>query len=281
VAACLAALSSSASTSPAVASVSIGQLAPNPSTVCSSPVIQDYLQPTVTSGNAYVVPANGTITSWSHNANPIASQMLAFKVFRQVTGLTYMAVGHDGPRPLAPGTVNTFSDLSIPVKAGDIIGLNKPVGGPACIFGVPGESYLQRDGNLADGQPGDFTMNSDSRVNIAATVVPSNAFTVAGTKRNKKRGTATLTVDVPNAGDLVLSGKGVKTQRAGRGAVASKTVTAAGTVKLLIKAKGKKKRKLNTTGKVKVNPKVTYTPTGGDPSTQSKKLKLKKRHKKR
>ncbi len=40
---------------------------------------------------------------------------------------------------------------------------------------------------------------------------------------------------------------------------------------------GKKKRQLNETGKVKLNVAVTYTPTGGDPSTQSRKLKLKKR----
>jgi hypothetical protein len=45
---------------------------------------------------------------------------------------------------------------------------------------------------------------------------------------------------------------------------------------LLIKAMGKKKRKLNETGKVKLNVAVTYTPTGGDPSTQSIKVKLKK-----
>ena len=44
----------------------------------------------------------------------------------------------------------------------------------------------------------------------------------------------------------------------------------------MYKAKGKKKRKLNETGKVKLNVAVTYTPTGGDPSTQSVKVKLKK-----
>ena len=41
--------------------------------------------------------------------------------------------------------------------------------------------------------------------------------------------------------------------------------------------KGKKKRKLNETGKVKLNVAITYTPTGGVPSTQSLKVKLKKK----
>ena len=46
---------------------------------------------------------------------------------------------------------------------------------------------------------------------------------------------------------------------------------------LTIKAKGKKQKTLNETGKVTVTPKVTYTPTGGDASTQSVKVKLKKK----
>lgn len=51
----------------------------------------------------------------------------------------------------------------------------------------------------------------------------------------------------------------------------------AGTASLLIKAKGKQKRKLYDKGKVKLNPAITYTPTGGNPSTQSLKVKLKKK----
>jgi hypothetical protein len=84
--------------------------------------------------------------------------------------------------------------------------------------------------------------------------------------------TATFTATVPNPGDLTASGNGVKAAAA----VTSKAV-GAGPAQLLIKAKGKKKRKLNETGKVKLNVAITYTPTGGDPSTQSTKVKLKKR----
>jgi subtilisin-like proprotein convertase family protein len=107
-------------------------------------------------------------------------------------------------------------------------------------------------------------------------IKPSNVFTLGAVTRNKKKGTARLTVNVPGPGELALSGNGVKTADTA-GAVAAKTVPAAGKVRLLIRAKGKKKRKLNETGKVKVMPSVTFTPTGGDPSTQARKLKLKKR----
>jgi hypothetical protein len=109
---------------------------------------------------------------------------------------------------------------------------------------------------------------------FAVYVKPTNAFTLGPISRNKKKGTATLTVNVPNPGELTGSGKGVQVAGA---ALISKTVTAPGKVKLTIKAKGKKKTTLNETGKVKLKPKITYTPTGGDPSTQSRKLKLKKK----
>ena len=81
-----------------------------------------------------------------------------------------------------------------------------------------------------------------------------------------------MTVTVPNPGELTGSGNGVKAASAGR-AVISKSV-GAGQTQLLIKAKRKKEKKLNETGKVKLQVAVTYTPTGGDPSTQSVKVKL-------
>jgi hypothetical protein len=39
----------------------------------------------------------------------------------------------------------------------------------------------------------------------------------------------------------------------------------------------RKARRLNDTGKVRLNVAITYTPTGGSPNTQSVKVKLKKK----
>ena len=97
---------------------------------------------------------------------------------------------------------------------------------------------------------------------------PSNAITLGKPKLNKKKGTAKEPVTVPGPGTLTLTGKGVVKQ--------TKTPTAAGTVNLLVKSKGKQKKKLNNAGKVKVKITVTYTPTGGTPSSQIKSLVLKK-----
>jgi DNA-binding beta-propeller fold protein YncE len=104
---------------------------------------------------------------------------------------------------------------------------------------------------------------------------PSNAFSFGKLHRNKKKGTATLDVTVAGPGSLSASGKNASAKQVG--AASSEAAAAASTVKLLIKAKGKARKKLDSTGKTKLNLLVTFTPTGGDPASQSKSVKLLKR----
>jgi hypothetical protein len=182
----------------------------------------------------------------------------------------------------------TIANAAVPDGDSRIVGL---FGSPASVvagqqlgllIARPGESYTLRDRSDAPcpGQEffsasgGPFMAEPIFDFVFAVFVKPSNAVTLAQITRNQKKGTATLTVNVPNPGELTGSGKDVKVTGA---AVISNTVTAPGDVKLTIRAKGKKLRKLNDTGKVEVTPKITYTPTGGDPSTQSRKLKLEKK----
>jgi hypothetical protein len=128
--------------------------------------------------------------------------------------------------------------------------------------------------------PLDFVHRDSVGLNItqAPPASPSNAFAFGELKLNKNQGTATLAVDVPGPGTLVLTGKGLVKQRPGGASrtvrVAAKAVSAAGKVKLKVKSKGKKKRKLNRTGTVKVKAKVTYTPTGGTANSKAKRIKL-------
>ena len=105
--------------------------------------------------------------------------------------------------------------------------------------------------------------------------VPNNAITLGKPKANKRNGTATLSVTVPGAGELTLQGKGVKGQRLGAvGLRVTKPVSGAGKVKLKVKAKGKTLKKLKARGKVTVKVTVTFTPTGGTPRSETKKVKL-------
>jgi hypothetical protein len=268
---CLAAtvLSLVASASQAMAATTVGQVAPAtpPSPTCSGGPV-DLVQPTVSSGTPYVVPgdiASPVVTSWTTNAAPGAGQALTFKVFR-ATGATrtFLQVAHDGPRPVASGTMSSFP-VDIPVKAGDVLGLNSN-GANTCLFPATDSNEL-RMGNLADGENDAFLLTEADRLNVSAVVKPSNVITLGGLVRNKKKGTAILNVAVPGPGTLAVSGNGVK--------AINKSVSA-GAAKLLIKATGKRRKRLNQTGKVRLKVAITYSPTGGDPSTQSTKLKLKK-----
>lgn len=84
--------------------------------------------------------------------------------------------------------------------------------------------------------------------------------------RNRKKGTATLTVNVGGPGNLKLWGRKAKVQ--------TRTVAGPGKVKLQIKAKGKAAKALRTTGKAKVKFFVTYTPSGGVAATAEKAVTL-------
>ena len=93
-----------------------------------------------------------------------------------------------------------------------------------------------------------------------------NDITFGRVTRNKKKGTAVLSVQVPSAGELDLAGKGLKP--------ATATTAGAGSVSLTIKAAGKAKKKLRRKGKKTFDPAVTFTPTGGDPNTETTAVKL-------
>lgn len=106
---------------------------------------------------------------------------------------------------------------------------------------------------------------------------PQSSVRLGKLKRNKKKGTAVLTVTVPlpHAGMLTLSGKGLKTQTK---AIDGST----GTFKFKVVPKGKVKKALRKRGKRKVGIKVTYSPTGNSAATAKRKAKLvKKKSKKR
>jgi len=257
---------------PAAASVTLGQLTNTPSGSCAS---ADFAQLTVGAGASYQVPATGTITSWSHNATPSPGQMLTMKVLRKVTDPNiYKVIGIDGPHPLTSSLLNTFA-VNIPVQAGDILDLDAANGGTGCTFtGIPADTILIKSGNLNLGDAGGFgSMTTGARLNLSAVFQPSNTVTVGTTTFNKKKGTATLNLTLPNPGTLAASGSGVSASPSGS--------VAAGSVQLLVKATGKKQKALNQKGKVSLSVAISFTPTNGDPGNQTVAVQLKKKTKKK
>jgi len=155
----------------------IGQTAWGPQEECLSgaphEVLQTSLNPNL-SGSYVVPPGGGAITSWSILAGEATGQIAGLKVFRPVAPNTYLVVGEDSPRPLAPSILNTFS-AAVPVQAGDVIGLAIPAGSPVpCRFKA---SFGDQVGLIGGDNPVGATVAptsfaSESRVNVSATVLP-------------------------------------------------------------------------------------------------------------
>ena len=104
---------------------------------------------------------------------------------------------------------------------------------------------------------------------------PLSGLALGKPAKNKKKGTATIAVTLPQpaAGALALTGKGLKTQTV--------PVTAKPAIELSVIAKGGAAKKLRKKGKLKVKFEVTYAPAGGSArSTRSGSATLVFKHRK-
>jgi hypothetical protein len=160
----------------ASAQITVGQLAPatTPPFNCNFIDPYDELQVSVATGNSYVAQSAGVITSWSTQVGVEPGQMLGMKMYRPVGPGTYLVVGQDGPRALAPG-VNTFP-VNIPVQAGDILGIFLPPGVHSeCAFetGLAGDMISFREANTPVGSS--FLVEETypgERLNLTASLLP-------------------------------------------------------------------------------------------------------------
>ena len=75
-------------------------------------------------GNSYAAPSPGVITSWSFQASfGAVPQGLKLKVGRPAGGASFTIVGESAPKDPVSSQLNTYTDVSIPVQTGDVIGL--------------------------------------------------------------------------------------------------------------------------------------------------------------
>jgi hypothetical protein len=125
-------------------------------------------------------------------------------------------------------------------------------------------------------QPGTYDVTITAKTAGGASVSQTAKLTVTQpriklgkVKLNRAKGTATLSVGVPSAGTLTVAGKGI--------VKAKKTAREAKTLKILVKAKGKAKAKLEELGNSKVKAKISFKPASGIAVKKSKSITLKLR----
>jgi V8-like Glu-specific endopeptidase len=116
-------------------------------------------------------------------------------------------------------------------------------------FGSIAQQLFTQMGGSANGA------SATTSLGCPAAASSSKRFSIGKVFRNRRRGTAVLRVTVPSAGVLQLTGRGlVKVTKHPHGQ---------GTVALRVRAKGSKLANLRGAGRVRVNAKVAFTPTGG------------------
>jgi type II secretion system (T2SS) protein E len=119
----------------------------------------------------------------------------------------------------------------------------------------------EREPQLAESRhpdPGgeDVAREQLSRAEVAA----SGAIALGEVTLDEERGTATVPVCVESAGRLILSGKGVRDS--------SVILAAAERTNLEVIPKEKKRRKLDESGRAKVEVNITFVPDTGEPHAQ-------------
>ena len=100
-------------------------------------------------------PSNGVIVSWRIAvAQASGTQKYELRVLRPVGGSSYTGAGTGPPQSASAAGVNELTLPSpLPVQAGDIVGVNCPVGAPSpyTSAGAKGSIYAILDPTLADG----------------------------------------------------------------------------------------------------------------------------------
>jgi hypothetical protein len=221
----------------------------------------------VRNANAFPVasPTDGVVVSFKIKSS--AADTVTFRL-AQVRSSSSKATGAGtGPDATLPGPGAYSFPAHVPVHAGDYVGVDtSAVSAYSTACGTGGAEFTYHPSLVDGGALIPVDSNSTCEFLVNAKVRPSNRFSFEKVKRNENRGTATLPVDLPGPGRLVLAGEGIKR--------VSEEAAEAGTTKLRVKPKGKAKRRLSRRGKTTVEANVKFKPDGGSASTKTKRVKL-------
>lgn len=223
-------------------------------------------------------PVNGTVVRWRLRGVSPSGMMntFIFRVLHPAAGGMFTGAGTSTPQSLFNGfddLTRTF-DTSLPIHAGDQIGLGATNSAGTPISGVTGDSF-QNFADFADGSPSGapLSTSSDSEVLFNADVEPTNVFSLSPSQPNRKRGTATIVATLPNAGSLQIQGTAIQPQTLTFPAEGPQTAT-------LLPAKPTKKR-LRKKGKASAAVSFTYVPKFGSGTTQTVTVPLRQKLKKK
>lgn len=227
--------------------------------------------PTVIPGSRTESPVNGTVTQWSANfGGGVGTDSARLRILDPLAGTAALFLSSSEARPFVPGSATSHS-ASLPISIGDRIGVEDLAADTNGIGYTNhlGAAFQRWNPAPPDGASLPATDSLPFELQLNAVIEPSNKAAVSSLKPNKRKGTATLTVNVPNPGLLAISGGPVKPQ--------TLPTTTAGAVEILLRPSRKAKKRLRTRGKAKGGLNVAFTPELGATLDQPVRVALAKK----
>ena len=188
----LGASAAGSATAPRAATPAIGQAGPSVAVCNATAPAAVMLASEGSGGPSYVAPANGVITSFTHQANGTPGQVQALVLADVPSSANKLVVAKSAKVAVVVNQVNTFA-THVPIKAGQRLGLWYSTNLMACLtVGTTGDSSVasapfDSDVNTTFGPTGVFV--GSYRPNIAATFEPEPDTKI--TKRPKHTSTRT------------------------------------------------------------------------------------------
>jgi hypothetical protein len=239
--------------------------------------VQTSLPANEQSVNGFVSPVNGTVVRWRIRTDSSNTQLpVAFRVISPAAGGQFTGGGSSATvTPPDITGVSPFDD-SIPVKLGDLVGLNYG-NGTNWYFSIsagPNSGQLFNP-TLLQGSTRSPQNNTTEELLVNADIEPTSAFTA--TAKGKKGGKVKITAQLPNAGTLQVGDKKDLASVAAKRRLTGSSVqlTAPGTADLTVKATKSARSLLARKGKLSAKLKLVFTPLGGTASSQVIRVKLK------
>jgi hypothetical protein len=149
----------------------------------------------------YVAPSDGMLTSWSILGNADTNDVFKMRVFRPTSTPGQFEVVADSTEqgPLTPSVINGPFPTNIPVKAGDLLGLNVVAGtNPPCDFSAPSSDDVMQEFNPDAASVGQTETSTSTfigfRANVSATFTPQPGISSLSPSSGPRTGGTRVTI---------------------------------------------------------------------------------------
>jgi hypothetical protein len=105
-------------------------------------------------GGQYAAPFDGVITAWSFEAGPVVGEV-RFRAAHPEGGNNFTIVGESDLKSPIPSQLNTYTDIRIPVRTGDVIGFYV-IGFFPCLRNATGYQENVAGGDVTPGTTAPF-----------------------------------------------------------------------------------------------------------------------------